>query len=305
MKNKKVTQHDIDKQNKKLLGLEKHLQYLINQHVVLKEQFNKIMKEYKDSCDILKIKEKEKSNAVQYKKDYEKTKDLEKQRHDLILKLETFKNEHLSIKQTLEEYENNKKKLQSKYDRLLKENSELKNKEEEIDYYIQERVIEKKGLEDFLEDKIKEETQLRNYFDEEFKKLKEAKKNFVPPQKKFDLTINPANSNNNNIYNNSLDFHNLSNVMSVNDEDISIKDNDVIVKKNSKQKIKKDDKNEEENLINGLNNMDIKDKKDKNFENKNEIQNKENKKDVGFNSQSSGTNILSVSLESDDDENSD
>ena len=40
---------------------------------------------------------------MNHKKDYSKSKELEKQKHDLMFKLETFKNEHLSIKQTLEE----------------------------------------------------------------------------------------------------------------------------------------------------------------------------------------------------------
>ena len=192
---KKVTQYDIDRQNNKIFSLERRLQHLINEHVALKEKFNKIMKEYKESCDILQIKEKEKDSIPQYKKDYQKTKELEKQKHDLIFKLETFRNEHLSIKQTLEEYESKKNKLQSKYDRLQKEYNELKNREEEIDYYINEKKIEKKGLEDFLEEKIKEETQLRSFFEVEYNKMKEAKKNFVPPKKKFDLTINPGNLN--------------------------------------------------------------------------------------------------------------
>ena len=121
------------------------------------------MKEYKESCETLKIKEKEKNDVVQYKKELGKIKELEKQKHDLLFKLETFRNEHLSIKQTLEDYENKKKKLQTKYDKLFKEYNELKNREEEIDYYINERKIEKKALEDCLEEKIKEETQLTPY----------------------------------------------------------------------------------------------------------------------------------------------
>ena len=322
---KKVTQIDIDKQNNKLFALEHRLQYLINEHVALKEKFNKIMKEYKDSCDILQIKENEKDKIPQYKKDYTKTKELEKQKHDLIFKLETFKNEHLSIKQTLEEYENKKKKLQSKYDRLKTENNELKNREEEIDYYINERKIEKKGLEDFLDEKIKEEIKLRSFFEDEYKKLKEAKKNYNPPKKNFDLTINPGNSNNthnninNNINNNLFDFHNLSNVKSNEDENLSMSkkndNNDFSINKeqnkdnNNKYNNKNnknsniEDKKEDENLINSINNMDIKkEKTKKNYESKNE----DNKKEFAFNhSNSSISHSVNLSLQSSDSENSD
>ena len=301
---KKVSQYDIDRQNNKLFSLERRLQFLINQHVELKEKFNKIMKENKNSCDLLQIKEKEKSNIPQYKKDYAKSKELEKQKHDLMFKLETFKNEHLSIKQKLEEYENKKKKLQSKYDRLLKENNELKNREEEIDYYINERKIEKKGLEDYLNEKIKEETQLRNFFENEYKKLKEEKKNYVPPKKKFDLTINPSPDNNNNINNNNnnnniFDFQNISNVIGSNDGDkISLGNQDI------KHKNFNDDKNEDKNLINSLNNINIIND-NKNKINKNENPNKEKIKDIGVNSGTSNSNSVSVSIQSSDSENSD
>ena len=298
MKSKrKVTQYDIDKQNNKLFALEHRLQYLINEHVALKEKFNKIMKEYKDACDLLQIKEKEKNKIPQYKKDYSKSKELEKQKHDLMFKLETFKNEHLSIKQTLEEYENKKKKLQMKYDRLLKENNELKNREEEIDYYINERKIEKKGLEEFLNEKIKEETQLRSFFESEYNKMKEAKKNYVPPKKKFDLTINP-NAKDNNINNNNFpDFHNLSNVVG-SEEENSDKKNDSL---NNKNQINIQDKNDEENMINSFNNLGIKNNQNMNNGNPN----LEMKKDIGFNSHSSDNNSVSVSLENSDSENSD
>ena len=56
-KKKIITQFDVDKQNKKLRTLEQRLQYYINQQVNLKVKFSKILQEYRDSCDILKIKE--------------------------------------------------------------------------------------------------------------------------------------------------------------------------------------------------------------------------------------------------------
>ena len=228
---KKVTQYDIEKQNNKLFALERRLQYLLNERVALKEKFAKLVKDYKESRGVLQIKEEEKNNYLQYKNDFSKIKELEKKKHDLMLKLETYRNEHQSIKQTLEEYENRKKKLKSKYDKLQKENNELKNREEELDYSINEKKIEKKGLLDFLEEKINEEAQLRSFFEVECKKLKDAKKNFVPPQKKYDLGINPNNNNNNNknnTNNNLFDFHSLSNVLGSNDEENSIKKNENI-----------------------------------------------------------------------------
>ena len=83
---KKVTQYDIEKENNKLYNLERRLQFLINEHSNLKEKFNKLMKEYKESCETLKIREKEKNDVVQYKKELEKIKELEKQKHDLLFK---------------------------------------------------------------------------------------------------------------------------------------------------------------------------------------------------------------------------
>ena len=52
-----------------------------------------------------------KENPVnKYKKDVKKMNDLEKEKRELLMILERLKNEHLSIKQTLEEYEEKKKK---------------------------------------------------------------------------------------------------------------------------------------------------------------------------------------------------
>ena len=316
---KKVTQYDIDKQNIKLFNLEHRLQFLLNEHVILKEKFNKIMREYKESCEILQIKEKEKNNIPQYKKDYLKIKDLEKKKHALIFKLETFKNEHLSIKQTLEEYENKKNKLQAKYDKLLKENNELKNKEEEIDYYINERKIEKKALGDFLDEKIKEETQLRSFFEKEYKKIKDENKNFVPTKKKFDLTINDANANY-NINNNIFDFHNLSNVIGSNDGENTEKKNENNSNINKALKSNKNtnnqyniNKNDEKKDDGSFENSSIKKQNNNNNNNNNNKENENNldfnirrsNKDIGFNSVSSDSNSLSVSLASSDSENSD
>ena len=107
---KKISQYDIDKQNSKLLSLENRLQYLINNHVILKEKFNLEMKAYKEACDRLELKKKDDTEIPQYKKDVKKMNDLEKEKRELLMILERLKNEHLSIKQTLEEYEEKKKK---------------------------------------------------------------------------------------------------------------------------------------------------------------------------------------------------
>ena len=193
--NKIITIYDIDKQNNKLFSLEKRLQFLINQHIVLKEKFKKIMIEYKESCEILEKKEKEKKDAISFKNEYAKSQELQKQKQNLHLRLGKFRAEHLSIKQTLEEYEKEKKKLEMKYERLLNQYNELKNKEEKTDYYINEKKIEKKGLQDYLEGKIFEEAKFRTFFEEG---IKQTKKNYVPP------AINQ---------NHFPDFHNLSNVI--------------------------------------------------------------------------------------------
>ena len=56
-------------------------------------------------------------------------------------------------------------RLKEKSILLQKENNELKNREEDIDYHINEAKTKNKGLEDYLEDKIREETQLRQYYE--------------------------------------------------------------------------------------------------------------------------------------------
>ena len=144
-KEKKISQYDIEKQNMKLYSLERHLRFLINTHTILKEKLNNETKAFKEACEKLEIKEKADIEIPQYKKDVKKMNSLEKEKKELRMILERLKNEHISIKQTLEEYEEKKKKLKIKYNLLQKDNNELKNREEEIDYYINEKKTEKKG----------------------------------------------------------------------------------------------------------------------------------------------------------------
>ena len=113
-KEKKISPYDIERQNNKLYSLERRLQFLINSHVELKEKFNTEMKEYKEACEKLEIKEKNDAEIPQYKKDVKKMNNLEKEKKELIMVLERLKNEHLSIKQTLDEYEEKKNKLKVK-----------------------------------------------------------------------------------------------------------------------------------------------------------------------------------------------
>ena len=209
-KDKKISPYELQKQNIKIASLEQRLIYLKNTHMILKEKFNAELKAYNEACQKLEIKEKTDQEMPEYKKDVKKMNVLEKQKKELNLIYEHRKNEHLSIKQTLEEYEEKKKKLKNKCNLLLKENNELKNKEETIDYNLNERKTEKKGLEEFLEEKIKEETELRRFYENELKKYKEKKVEFVPPNKKFDIMVN-INGMNNNINNNLYNL-NLSNV---------------------------------------------------------------------------------------------
>jgi hypothetical protein len=157
------------------------------------------------------LKEKNDAEIPQYKKDVKKMNNLEKEKKELIMVLERLKNEHLSIKQTLEEYEEKKSKLKEKCNLLQKENDRLKREEEIIDTNINEAMIEKKGLEERLEEKIRDEVELRQFYENEYKKYKEKKNEFIPPKKNFDLLQN-VNGMNNNMNNNNLYDLNLSNV---------------------------------------------------------------------------------------------
>ena len=213
MNKKHITQYDVERQNKKLHTLEHRIQYYINQHISLKEKFNKIIKEYKESCDVLKIKENDKNIVLKYKKDYENIKLLEQQKKDLQLELEKIKSEQKSIKQSYLDYEMEKNKLQKKYDELLQEYQELKNQSDQIDSQIDEEEINQKNLKECLQEKIREESALRLYYEKEMKKMQKKVQNFVPPVEQYDINI--AGTNN-------LDFHNMSDVINNGEDDLDV-----------------------------------------------------------------------------------
>ena len=210
-KEKKISIYDIEKQDIKLDSLDRHFKYLKYALDDLKERFNEEYKLYQESLDKLEAEEKKDKEMPQYKKDVKRMNSLEKKKKETILKLEHFRSEHQSIKQTLDEYEEKKRKFKEKCNLLQKENDRLKREEEIIDTNINEAMTEKKGLEERLEEKIRDEVELRQFYENEYKKYKEKKNEFIPPKKNFDLLQN-VNGMNNNMNNNNLYDLNLSNV---------------------------------------------------------------------------------------------
>ncbi len=164
-KEKKISIYDIEKQDIKLDSLDRHFKYLKYALDDLKERFNEEYKLYQESLDKLEAEEKKDKEMPQYKKDVKRMNSLEKKKKETILKLEHFRSEHQSIKQTLDEYEEKKRKLKEKCNLLQKENDRLKREEEIIDTNINEAMTEKKGLEERLEEKIRDEVELRQFYE--------------------------------------------------------------------------------------------------------------------------------------------
>ena len=263
-KEKKISIYDLEKQDTKLSSLDKRFKFLKYILEDLKEKFNIEYKAYQEALEKLEIKEKMDSEIPQYKKDVEKMNSLEKKKKESILKLEHLKSELQSIKQTLDEYEEKKKKLKEKCNILQKENYRLKSDEEKLDIEINSSLSKKKGLENRLEEKIRDEIELRKFYEDEFKKYKEKKIQFIPPNKNFDIMNNDMNNNINNNNNNLYEL-NLSNVEENQEnkkEDNSIISDNMNIKsfeyKSGSQinnnKIKPDDSNENNNKVN-INNI--------------------------------------------------
>jgi len=264
-KEKKISIYDLEKQDIKLNSLIQRFQYLKYTFDDLKERFNIEYKAYQDALEKLEIQEKKESEIPQYKKDVEKMNSLEKKKKESILNLERLKSELQSIKQTLDEYEDKKKKLKEKCNILQKENDKLKSDEETLDTAINTSLIEKKGLEERLEEKIRDEIELRKFYEDEFKKYKEKKKEFIPPNKSFDIMINGMNNNINN--NNNLYELNLSNVEenpenkkednSIISDNMNIKSIKSFEEKSGSQmnnkKIKQEDNTENNDKVNNIN----------------------------------------------------
>ena len=262
-KEKKISIYDLEKQDIKLNSLIQRFQYLKYTFDDLKERFNIEYKAYQDALEKLEIQEKKESEIPQYKKDVEKMNSLEKKKKESILNLERLKSELQSIKQTLDEYEDKKKKLKEKCNILQKENDKLKSDEETLDTAINTSLIEKKGLEERLEEKIRDEIELRKFYEDEFKKYKEKKKEFIPPNKSFDITINGMN-NNNNLY--ELNLSNVEENPENKKEDNSIISDNMNIKsiksfdekeksgtQTNNKKINQEDNVENNNKVNNIN----------------------------------------------------
>ena len=277
-KEKKISIYDLEKQDIKLNSLIQRFQYLKYTYDDLKERLNMEYKAYQDALEKLTIQEKKESEIPQYKKDMEKMNSLEKKKKESILNLERLKSELQSIKQTLDEYEDKKKKLKEKCNILQKENEKLKTDEESLDTAINTSLTEKKGLEERLEEKIRDEIELRKFYEDEFKKYKEKKKEFIPPNKSFDIMINGMN-NNNNLY--ELNLSNVEENPENKKEDNSIISDNMNIKsiksfdekeksgtQTNNKKINQEDNVENNNKVNNINN--INDNTDNLYSSKNE-----------------------------------
>ncbi len=263
-KEKKISIYDLEKQDIKLNSLIQRFQYLKYTYDDLKERLNMEYKAYQNALEKLTIQEKKESEIPQYKKDMEKMNSLEKKKKESILNLERLKSELQSIKQTLDEYEDKKKKLKEKCNILQKENEKLKTDEESLDTAINTSLTEKKGLEERLEEKIRDEIELRKFYEDEFKKYKEKKKEFIPPNKSFDIMINGMNNNNNNLY--ELNLSNVEENPENKKEDNSIISDNMNIKsiksfdekeksgtQTNNKKINQEDNVENNNKVNNIN----------------------------------------------------
>ena len=262
-KEKKISIYDLEKQDIKLNSLIQRFQYLKYTYDDLKERLNMEYKAYQNALEKLTIQEKKESEIPQYKKDMEKMNSLEKKKKESILNLERLKSELQSIKQTLDEYEDKKKKLKEKCNMLQKENEKLKTDDESLDTAINTSLTEKKGLEERLEEKIRDEIELRKFYEDEFKKYKEKKKEFIPPNKSFDIMINGMN-NNNNLY--ELNLSNVEENPENKKEDNSIISDNMNIKsiksfdekeksgtQTNNKKINQEDNVENNNKVNNIN----------------------------------------------------
>ena len=277
-KEKKISIYDLEKQDIKLNSLIQRFQYLKYTYDDLKERLNMEYKAYQNALEKLTIQEKKESEIPQYKKDMEKMNSLEKKKKESILNLERLKSELQSIKQTLDEYEDKKKKLKEKCNMLQKENEKLKTDEESLDTAINTSLTEKKGLEERLEEKIRDEIELRKFYEDEFKKYKEKKKEFIPPNKSFDIAINGMNNNNNlyelnlsNVEENPENKKEDNSIISDNMNIKSIKSSDEKEKSGTQtnnKKINQEDNVENNNKVNNINN--INDNTDNLYSSKNE-----------------------------------
>ena len=138
MKNKNI-QLELEKQNKQLKVLNKRYEYYYQLKEILKNKLDNLINEYNDLNEELKIKENEEQNVLKYKEEYKKYKILEKTKNELLIKLSQVQQEHVVIKQTYDNYVNEKKNLEIKEIKLKNKNEQLKNTLNEIKGNIKDR----------------------------------------------------------------------------------------------------------------------------------------------------------------------
>ena len=112
----------------------------------LKNKLDNLLNEYNELNDELKIKENEHEKALKNKEECKKNKILEKTKNELLIKLSQVQQEHIVIKQTYDNYVNEKKNLELKETKLKNKNEQLKTSLNEIKGNIKERLNEKKNL---------------------------------------------------------------------------------------------------------------------------------------------------------------
>ena len=138
MKNKNI-QLELEKQNKQLKVLNKRYEYYYQLKEILKNKLDNLINEYNDLNEELIIKENEEQNVLKYKEEHKKYKILEKTKNELLIKLSQVQQEHVVIKQTYDNYVNEKKNLEIKEIKLKNKNEQLKNTLNEIKGNIKDR----------------------------------------------------------------------------------------------------------------------------------------------------------------------
>jgi len=128
MKNKNI-KIEIEKENSYSNVLNKRLEFYLQEKENLKEKFEYNLNEYKDFLELLKQKEIDVNNILLFKEKLKNYKILEKNKNDLLIKLNLIQQEHSIIKSKLENLIELKNELEEK-----KEEKSIKsdNKSESI-----------------------------------------------------------------------------------------------------------------------------------------------------------------------------
>jgi hypothetical protein len=196
MKNKNI-KIEIEKENSYSNVLNKRLEFYLQEKENLKEKFEYNLNEYKDFLELLKQKEIDVNNILLFKEKLKNYKILEKNKNDLLIKLNLIQQEHSIIKSKLENLIELKNELEEKKEEKIKIKNNLENNLNIIKNNINERLNERKDLKKFLNKKIKEEITLREYYKNLLEKFKEEN-NLENIKKNINININ-NNENNNNL----------------------------------------------------------------------------------------------------------